>query len=102
MDTTLEMADDVGEARLDCQLRLQSTRIDLRASLHRIRCPTLIVAARDDALCSVATHEELHRLIPESALTVVERCGHLSPLERPEQIARAWASWASWASADAG
>ena len=86
---TLEMADDVGEARLDRQLRLQATRVDLRASLCRIRCPTMIVAARDDSLCSVAKHEELHRLIPESRLVVVERCGHLSPLERPEQIASA-------------
>lgn len=95
VQTTLEMADDVGEARLNRQLQLQATRVDLRASLHRIRCPTLIVAARDDALCSVSRHEELHRLIPDSRLVVLERCGHLSPLERPDFIATLWQSWPS-------
>ena len=97
--TTLDMADDVGEARLDRQLQLQATRVDLRPSLSRVRCPTLIVAARDDALCSVAKHVELHRLIAGSRLTVVERCGHLSPVERPARVA---ATWGPWASADGG
>ena len=87
VETTLAMADDVGEARLDRQLQLQASRVDLRPALAAVGCPTLIVAAEDDALCSVARHQELHGLISGSRLAVVERCGHLSPLERPQQIA---------------
>lgn len=94
-EVTLGMADDVGEARLDRQLQLQATRIDLSGSLGRIRCPTLIVAARDDALCSVAKHEEMHHVIPGSRLAVLEHCGHLSPLEQPGGIAALWRDWAS-------
>ena len=86
-EATLAMADDVGEARLDRQLQLQASRVDLRPALAAVGCPTLIVAAEDDALCSVARLEELHGLISGSRLVVVERCGHLSPLERPQQTA---------------
>lgn len=95
VETTLGMADDVGEARLDRQLQLQATRVDLRASLGRICCPTLILAARDDALCSVAKHQEMHGRIPGARLVVLEHCGHLSPLEQPDPIAAWWRSWPS-------
>lgn len=90
VEVTLEMADDVGEARLDRQLRLQRSRVDLTESLARIRCPTLIVAASDDALCSVAKHEDIHRLVRGSRLAVLEQCGHLSPLEQPDELAALW------------
>ena len=53
-----------------------------------MRCPTMIIAARDDALCSVERHEEMHRLISGSQLLIIDDCAHLSPLEQPESIAR--------------
>ncbi len=83
---TLGMADDVGAATLDAQLALQETRIDERSALRLVGCPTKIIAARQDALCSVATHEQMNELIECSVLTVIEDCGHLSPLERPQAL----------------
>jgi pimeloyl-ACP methyl ester carboxylesterase len=87
VDLTLAMADTVGETDLDAQLALQATRIDERPFLSAIRCTTTIIAARDDALCGVAKHTELAALIPGSTLTIIEDCGHLSPLEQPAAIA---------------
>jgi pimeloyl-ACP methyl ester carboxylesterase len=86
VEVTLAMADEVGETNLDGQLALQATRIDERPALRHVRCPTMIISARQDALCSVARHTELHELIPDSSLTVIEDCGHLSPLEKPEAV----------------
>jgi pimeloyl-ACP methyl ester carboxylesterase len=93
VQTTLAMADEVGTATLSAQLRLQATRVDERPGLASIPCPTLIIAAADDALCSVARHEELSRLIPNSRLIVVQRCAHLSPLEQPEVVGQAIREW---------
>ena len=50
VETTLAMADSVGTAALDAQLSLQSTRVDERPGLAKVRCPTLIVAGEADAL----------------------------------------------------
>jgi pimeloyl-ACP methyl ester carboxylesterase len=86
VEFTLTMADEVGEATLDAQLALQATRIDERPALRDVRCPTMIISARQDALCSVAKHAELNELIPRSTLMIIEDCGHLSPLERPAAI----------------
>jgi pimeloyl-ACP methyl ester carboxylesterase len=91
----LDMAEKVGEAHLDAQLAMQGTRLDERRSLRHIRCPTLIISARQDALCSVAKHVEMNHLIGSSTLTIIENCGHLSPLEQPRQVTEHLGSWRS-------
>jgi pimeloyl-ACP methyl ester carboxylesterase len=92
---TLEMADEIGATSLDAQLRMQATRIDERPGLTRLRCPTLILAARGDALCSVDRHLEMAALVPGAQLVILERCAHLSPLERPDQVSEHLARWLS-------
>jgi pimeloyl-ACP methyl ester carboxylesterase len=93
VEQTLAMADDVGEEVLDCQLRLQATRIDERPGLAAVGCPTLVVAARDDALCPVDRHTEIAAIVPGAELVVLERCAHLSPLEQPGRLSEALARW---------
>lgn len=93
VQVTLAMADEVGEDILDAQLRLQDTRIDERPELGRIRCPALVVAARHDALCSVDRHRETQAHIAGSDLVVLEKAGHLSPLDRPNDLAQHLQRW---------
>lgn len=90
---TLAMADEVGSAGLDAQLALQATRIDERPTLARLRCPVLLLAAQNDALCGVDRHLLMHRVIAGSRLVVVEQSAHLSPLERPAEVAAEVHEW---------
>jgi len=93
VSATLAMAEEVGGVRYDAQLRLQDTRVDERAGLARVGCPTLVLAARQDRLCGLERHEEIARLVPGVTLAVVEGSGHLSPLEQPAVVSahlRAW------------
>jgi pimeloyl-ACP methyl ester carboxylesterase len=92
-ETTLTMADEVGEAHLADQLRLQGTRVDERPGLRGVAVPTLVVAAAEDALCPVERHEEIRDLIPGSSLVVLPETGHLSALERPAEVAAALRTW---------
>ncbi|MGI3783427.1 MAG: alpha/beta fold hydrolase [Janthinobacterium lividum] len=90
---TLAMADELGASTYDAQLRLQDTRVDERPGLARVRCPTLVVAARGDRLCSVERHEEIAGLVPGAELVVLEDCAHLSPLEQPEALSAHLHRW---------
>jgi pimeloyl-ACP methyl ester carboxylesterase len=93
VDTIIGMAERVGR---DAFLRQQAAimgRPDGRADLPRIACPTLVLCGRDDALTPVAVHEEMAAAIPGAELVVVEDCGHLSPIERPEAITPALRRW---------
>ena len=101
-EVALAMADDIGAATLDAQLALQATRVDERPGLSRIGCPSLIIAGRDDALCSLERHREMHRLIPGSELVVLDSCGHLSPLEQPAAVSASLSHWRRLAPTRAG
>ena len=85
-DVVLAMAEDLGAETYAAQCRLQDTRVDERPGLARVRCPTLVVAARDDRLCPVERHEEIASLVPGAELVVLDDCAHLSPLEQPEAL----------------
>jgi len=68
-------------------------RKDSRPHLKDIRCPTTVIAARDDQLMPVAMLKELADGIPGARLEVVEDCGHMASLEQPEEVlalVRAW------------
>lgn len=89
----LAMADELGAPTYAAQCSLQDTRVDERPGLADVRCPTLVVAARDDRLCPVERHAEIARLVPGAELVVLDGCAHLSPLEQPEVLTAHLRSW---------
>jgi pimeloyl-ACP methyl ester carboxylesterase len=68
-------------------------RIDSRPRLKEIRCPTLVVAARHDALMPLELLQELSDGISGSCLEIVEDSGHMSILEQPETVAQLLRDW---------
>jgi 3-oxoadipate enol-lactonase len=60
---------------------------DLRGHLGTIRVPVRIVVGDEDYATPVAMAERLHESIPQSSVTVLAGARHLTPLERPEEIA---------------
>ena len=79
------MAERIGKEAFLRQQNAIIGRPDGRADLKRIACPTLVLCGRQDALTPVALHEEMAGAIRGAKLVVVENCGHLSPLEQPEE-----------------
>jgi pimeloyl-ACP methyl ester carboxylesterase len=56
--------------------------------LPRVTNPTLIVWGREDRVVPLECGEQYRRAMPNSTLTVLERCGHLAPIEQPDVFAR--------------
>lgn len=69
------------------------SRPDSRGDLANVTVPTLILCGRQDALTPLAHHQEMATLIAGAELIVVEDCGHLSTLERPEAVNAAMRGW---------
>ena len=55
--------------------------------LPRVTNPTLIVWGREDKIVPVGCGEQYRRQIPNATLSVLERCGHLPPIEQPDAFA---------------
>jgi pimeloyl-ACP methyl ester carboxylesterase len=84
-----QMALEVGP---DAFIRQQSAimgRPDSRPSLRAIRCPTLVLVGETDALTPPAVAAEIAAGIPRAVLVQVPGCGHLSTMEKPEEVSRA-------------
>jgi pimeloyl-ACP methyl ester carboxylesterase len=97
-DTTLTravmaMAERVGREAFLRQEEAIMGRIDGREDLGAIRCPTLILCGADDALTPPKVHEEIAARIPHAKLVIVPECGHLSTMERPEEVTGAMREW---------
>lgn len=56
----------------------------INRDLAALACPALVIGARQDNIMPPAGTPEVARLIPDSRLAWIERCGHLPMVERPE------------------
>ncbi|UGV29189.1 alpha/beta hydrolase [Rhodopseudomonas boonkerdii] len=61
--------------------------------LAAVRCPTLVVAARNDDLRSEVEASELAHGIHDATLMVIENSGHMIPLEQPALLAKTITNW---------
>ncbi len=91
--TMSEMALATGKDAFLRQQRAIIGRIDSRPHLARIACPTLVLAAREDALMPVELLEELARGIPKARLAIVEESGHMASLEQPRKVTDLLRTW---------
>ena len=77
------------------QIKALLERPDARPVLSSIRCPTLVLCGREDSWSTLSIHKEIAARIPQSKLVVIENCGHMAPMERPEKVTAALVDWHS-------
>ncbi|TXL74114.1 alpha/beta fold hydrolase [Vineibacter terrae] len=93
IDRALKMMRRVGAATYLRQEQAVMTRADSRPSLAAIHCPTLVLCGRLDAATPLMLSQEIAVAIPGARLDVLEDCGHLSTMEKPEAVNRALTEW---------
>jgi pimeloyl-ACP methyl ester carboxylesterase len=89
------MAERVGRKAFQRQQQASLHRPDSWENLKAIRCPTLLLTGRQDRLAPPALQQQMAQAIEGARQIVIEDCGHLSPLERPEAVTKALREWLS-------
>ena len=92
-DTVRGMAERVGKDAFVRQQRAILGRRDHSATLVAIHVPTLVLCGREDVLTPLADHKAMAAGIAGARLVVIENCGHLATLERPEPVTAALRRW---------
>lgn len=95
VDQVLAMCGEIGPEIYKRQEAMAAIRVDRRPDLPKIECPTIVVCGRDDAATPLELSQEIAAGIPGSELIVIEHCGHLVTLEKPDEtnaILRKWLS----------
>jgi len=87
------MAERVGKDAFIRQQRAIIGRRDHSATLVTIHVPTLVLCGREDVLTPLADHKAMAAGIAGARLVVIEDCGHLASLERPDEVTAAMRRW---------
>jgi pimeloyl-ACP methyl ester carboxylesterase len=77
------------------QIKALLERPDAGPVLASVRCPTMIICGREDAWALLEVHRQMAARLSNGQLVVVENCGHMAPMERPEAVTAALAGWFS-------
>lgn len=93
VSTVKEMAKNTGHNGFIRQEQAIMSRADSLSLFPAIRCPTLVLCGRQDAVAPLDRHQEMAKGIPGATLVVIEECGHLSTLERPAEVSAALRAW---------
>jgi pimeloyl-ACP methyl ester carboxylesterase len=87
------MWQDVGNATYQRQRRAVVDRPDLRPHLRNLEVPVLIACGQDDQVLPPALSQELALFVPHARVVFIEQCGHMTPLEHPDDLARLLRQW---------
>lgn len=89
----MAMAERVGRDAFLRQQRAIMARPDARPQLGAIRAPTMVICGRQDGLTPLDRSREIAAGIPGARLAVIEECGHLSTMERPQAVTALMRLW---------
>jgi pimeloyl-ACP methyl ester carboxylesterase len=95
-----KMARRLGDGVFERQNASLLGRPDRRDDLRRTSCPTLLLWGRDDEFSPVTHGTLMAARITGSRLVVLDDCGHLPTIERPELVTAALRDWLGEVSAN--
>jgi 3-oxoadipate enol-lactonase len=61
-------------------------RPDVTASLCKIGCPALVIVGSQDAISTAAEMRSIADGIPGAEFVEIPDCGHMSPMEKPDEV----------------
>jgi pimeloyl-ACP methyl ester carboxylesterase len=93
VDEVVAMCSEIGVEIYKRQEELAAIRADRRPDLPKIKCPTIVVCGRDDTATPLFLSEEMTTAIQGSELIVIETCGHLISMEKPEETSAILRRW---------
>ena len=93
MHAILDMIERKTPDLFAAQIKALLDRPDAEPVLSRIDCPAMVLCGRQDSWSGLAQHEQMAAMIPHGRLVIIEECGHMSTMERPEEVTAAMRVW---------
>lgn len=84
VDEVFDTVNDRNKAIRVIATAKSAIRHNLRDKLWQIQVPTLLIWGKEDNVTPAFVGEEFHKLIEDSRLVLLEKCGHAPMMEHPE------------------
>lgn len=95
LETCRHMAQALGPRVFVAQSRALRDRPAQLDTLADYKGKSLVLCGAEDVLCPLDRHTQMHELLENSVLEVIEGAGHLTTLEKPDAVSKALAAWLS-------
>ena len=93
IDEVFELVNDRGKLVKTLAIAKSAIRHNMAKDLPKLKTPTCIIWGRNDKVTPPEVAEEFHKLLPDSELFWVDRCGHAPMMEHPEEFNRLLEAW---------
>lgn len=87
------MAEETGPQTWLRHTQAVMARPDARPTLSTLDVPTLVLVGAEDQITPPERAREMVAAMPKARLVIVPQCGHMSTLERPDEVNAALRQW---------
>ncbi len=84
VDELFEIVNDRNKVIRVLATAKSAIRQNLGEELHKIKAPTLLIWGNNDTITPPFVGEEFHKLIANSTLLFIDKCGHAPMMEQPQ------------------
>lgn len=93
MKSIFDMIGRTSVVEFERQVHALLTRPDASKYLPNISCEALVLCGREDGWAPVRQHMEIADKLPNASFVIIENCGHMAPMERPQEVGDALREW---------
>ncbi|MFI5172968.1 MAG: alpha/beta fold hydrolase [Chitinophagales bacterium] len=86
VDELFEIVNDRNKVIRVLATAKSAIRQNLAEEVAKIQAPTLLIWGQDDTITPPFVGEEFHKLLPNSKLILIDKCGHAPMMEQPEEF----------------
>jgi pimeloyl-ACP methyl ester carboxylesterase len=93
VDEVFNMANDRMKLIKTLTIAKSAIRHNMAKDLPKMHLPTCIIWGKNDNVTPPEVAEEFHKLLPNSSLHWIDKCGHAAMMERPEEFNALLLTW---------
>lgn len=93
VDEVFSIVNDRGKGIKTVMLARSAIKHNMENELHKIQVPTCIIWGKQDNVTPPEVAVEMDRLIPDSDLFWIDKCGHAAMMEKPDEFNEILYKW---------
>ncbi len=93
VDEVFSVVNDRSKGIKTVMLARSAIKHNMEKELHKIQTPTCIIWGKQDNVTPPEVAVEMHRLIPNSELHWIDKCGHAAMMEKPQEFNEILFTW---------
>lgn len=93
IETVIDTVNDRGKVIRTLALAKSAIRHNMGKDLPKFTMPACIIWGRNDKVTPPEVADEFHKLLPDSDLYWIDKCGHAAMMEHPEEFNKILHNW---------